>query len=66
MKTIVLASAALANDGGYRDAGSKMTVGKKPGEIDAERAKVLLDRGFALTAAAAASAEKVAPEPAAA
>lgn len=74
MKTIVLASAALANDGGYRDAGTEMTVGDKPDQIDAARAKTLMERGFALSLAAAAAAEKAAsgdgdaqaaPEPAA-
>ena len=52
MKTIILSSAALANDGGYRDAGTVMTVGDGPDRIAADRAATLVERNLAVAGSA--------------
>lgn len=53
MKKITLHAAAVRNDGGYVDAGATLTIGDKHDEIDAARAKNLVDRHAAIAETAA-------------
>lgn len=48
MKMITLHSPAMRNDGGYVDAGATLTIGDKHDQIDAARAKNLVDRHAAI------------------
>lgn len=59
-KRIVLHSPALTNAGEYRDSGATLAVGDGTGQIAGDRAKVLLDGGYAVTEAAAERVEKAA------
>ena len=58
MKKITLNGPALRNNGDFADAGTELDVGGGKLEIDAKRAKELVDRGGA-TAGEAPKADKV-------
>jgi hypothetical protein len=56
MKKITLYGPAVRNDGSYADSGATLTIGDKPEEIDADRAKALVD-GFTAVSETAAKAD---------
>jgi hypothetical protein len=58
MKKITLYGATVRNDGAYVDAGATLTLGDKADEIEAERAKALVDGGTAVSETVAKSDEK--------
>lgn len=60
MKKITLHGPAARNDGSYADAGTTLTIGDKPEEIDGERAKALVDEGRAVSETAAKADERAA------
>lgn len=53
MKKITLYGSSVRNDGSYVDAGATLTIGDKPDEISADRAKELTDSGRAVSETAA-------------
>ena len=62
MKKITLYSPGLSNDGSFVDAGTTLTIGDKPDEISADRAKERVDAGLAVSETAARADAKSAPE----
>ncbi len=64
MKKITLHGPTVRNDQSYADAGTTLTIGDKPDEIAADRARELVDRGVALSETAAAKPEAKASDPA--
>ena len=61
MKAITLNTAAASNAGSRIASGTTVTVGSKPDQIDAERAKALLADGSAAEAPAPTPAPAPAP-----
>ena len=53
MKKITLYGANSTNEGKFADAGTTLTIGDKPTEIDADRAKAAVDAGTAVSETAA-------------
>ena len=53
MKKITLYGPAVRNDGSYADSGITVSIGDKAEEIDAERAKSLVNGGIAVSETAA-------------
>lgn len=60
MKKITLHSPAARNDGTYADAGETLTIGDKPDEIAADRAKDLTDGSRAVSETAGKVEERAA------
>lgn len=63
MKKITLYGANSTNEGKFADAGSPLTIGDGPEEIDADRAKAAVDAGTAVSETAA-KADQAAADPA--
>lgn len=59
MKKITLHGPSVRNSGAYADAGTTLTIGDKADEIDAARAKQLVDDNIAVSETAAKSEAKV-------
>ncbi len=53
MKKITLYGPAVRNDGSYADSGVTLTIGDKADEVDAHRAKSLVDGSIAVSETAA-------------